>query len=130
MSPQPQPPQAPPSPPRRGGFSHVLAASSSYGRNALPRAAALADVQAVADIVSVEDGDTFVRPIYAGNALATVRCAGPGPRYLTARPTAFAAAGGGGAFPPAAVESVAEEDLQAARVREAAVQSSTGGYQT
>lgn len=91
----------------------MLAPSSTFGRNVLPRAAALLDVQAVADVVGVQDGDTYVRPIYAGNALATVRALGQGPRILTVRPTAFAATPATGGS--AAVEAVSAEELQAAR---------------
>jgi electron transfer flavoprotein alpha subunit len=86
------------------GYSHVLAPSTSIGKNVLPRAAALLDVQQISDIVGVEGPDTFVRPIYAGNALATVKSKDP-IKMVTVRTTAFdAVAATGGS---AAIESVA-----------------------
>ena len=84
-------------------YSHVLAPSTSNGKNVMPRVAALLDVQQISDIVGVEGADTFVRPIYAGNALATVKSK-DAIKVITVRTTAFdavAAAGGS-----AAVESV------------------------
>jgi len=86
------------------GYSHVLAPATPNGKNVLPRAAALLDVQQVSDIIAVESADTFVRPIYAGNALATVQSS-DAIKVITVRTTGFdavAAAGGS-----AAVESVA-----------------------
>lgn len=97
---------------RRRNFSHILAASSSHGRNVLPRASALLDVQAVADVAQIIDPSTFVRPIYAGNALATVRALGEGLRMMTVRPTSFAAAQASGGS--AKVEEAAAEEVQAA----------------
>jgi electron transfer flavoprotein alpha subunit len=69
-------------------YSHILAPSTSNGKNILPRVAALLDVQQISDIVAVEAPDTFVRPIYAGNALATVKSKDP-IKVITVRTTAF-----------------------------------------
>ena len=86
-----------------GAISHVLAPASTFGKNVLPRVAALLDVAQISEIVAIESADTFVRPIYAGNALATVKSADP-VKVITVRTTAFEAAGEGGAV---AVEQVA-----------------------
>ncbi|NTV10434.1 MAG: electron transfer flavoprotein subunit alpha/FixB family protein [Zoogloea sp.] len=86
-----------------GGYSHILAPASSFGKNVTPRIAALLDVAQISDIVAVEAADTFVRPIYAGNALATVKSA-DAVKVITVRTTAFEAVGQGGA---AAVENLA-----------------------
>ena len=84
-------------------YSHILAPATSNGKNVMPRAAALLDVQQISDICAVESADTFVRPIYAGNALATVRSKDP-IKVITVRTTAFDAASPTGGS--AAVESV------------------------
>jgi electron transfer flavoprotein alpha subunit len=84
------------------GYSHVLAPATTFGKNFLPRVAALLDVAQISDIVAVESADTFVRPIYAGNALAIVRSADP-VKVISVRTTAFDAAGQGGAAPVAPV---------------------------
>ena len=87
-----------------GGYTHVLAPATAFGKNVLPRVAARLDVAQISDIVSVESPDTFQRPIYAGNAIATVQSA-DAVKVLTVRTTAFdAAPATGGA---AAIESVA-----------------------
>lgn len=88
------------------GCSHVLAPATSFGKNFMPRVAALLDVAQVSDIVAVESADTFVRPIYAGNALATVQSADP-VKVITVRTTAFEAAGPGTAAPIEAVDALA-----------------------
>jgi len=80
------------------GYSHVFAAATAYGKNILPRVAARLDCAQVSDIISVESADTFTRPIYAGNAIATVQST-DAIKVVTARPTNFdpAAAEGGAA---------------------------------
>ncbi len=76
-------------------YSHILAASTSFGKDLLPRLAALLDSAQLSDVVSVVDAETFVRPIYAGNVLATVKHTGER-KLLTVRTTAFEAAIAGG----------------------------------
>jgi electron transfer flavoprotein alpha subunit len=71
-----------------GEYSHLLAASTAVGKNVMPRVAALLDVQPISDIAGVEDADTFVRPIYAGNALATVRSS-DSRKVITVRAASF-----------------------------------------
>ncbi|MXW91400.1 MAG: electron transfer flavoprotein subunit alpha/FixB family protein [Rhodospirillaceae bacterium] len=74
-----------------GGYTHLVATATTHGKNVMPRVAALLDVQQVSDITGVESADTFVRPIYAGNAMATVRST-DGVKVVTVRQTAFDAA--------------------------------------
>src|SRR6185295_1178900 len=69
-------------------YTHLVAPSTSNGKNVMPRVAALLDVQQISDIVAVEGADTFVRPIYAGNALATVKSK-DAIKVITVRTTAF-----------------------------------------
>ena len=92
-------------------YSHVLAPGTTTGKNILPRAAALADCQQISDIVAVEGPDTFVRPIYAGNALATVKSSDP-IKFITVRTTAFdAVAATGGSAPVEQVAAPADTGL-------------------
>ena len=88
---------------KTGGYSHVLAPATTFGKNILPRVAALLDVAQISEIVAIESADTFVRPIYAGNALATVKSS-DAIKVITVRTTAFDAVAAGGAAP---VESIA-----------------------
>ncbi|OGA16131.1 MAG: electron transfer flavoprotein subunit beta [Betaproteobacteria bacterium RIFCSPLOWO2_02_FULL_66_14] len=92
-------------------YSHVLAPATSNGKNVLPRAAALLDCQQISEIVEVESPDTFVRPIYAGNALATVQSSDP-IKFITVRATGFdAVAATGGSASVQALEAPADSGL-------------------
>lgn len=73
---------------KKGSYTHVICAHSAFGKNMLPRAAALLDVMQVSDIVGVESEDTFIRPIYAGNAIATIQTSDK-IKLITVRGTAF-----------------------------------------
>ena len=85
------------------GYGYLLAPATTSGKNFMPRVAALLDVAQISEIVAVVSADTFVRPIYAGNVLATVQSADP-VKVLTVRATAFEAAGEEGS---AATENLA-----------------------
>jgi electron transfer flavoprotein alpha subunit len=83
-------------------YSHILAPATTFGKNFLPRVAALLDVAQISDIIAVDSPDTFVRPIYAGNALATVQSSDR-VKVITVRTTGFEAAkadGGSAAIEP------------------------------
>ncbi|MBS0370525.1 MAG: FAD-binding protein [Proteobacteria bacterium] len=86
-----------------GEYSHIFAPASTFGKNFLPRVAALLDVAQISEIVAVETPDTFVRPIYAGNALATVKSADP-VKVVSVRTTGFDAVACTGTAPVVAVE--------------------------
>jgi electron transfer flavoprotein alpha subunit len=79
---------------RKGGYTHVIAGHTAFGKNLMPRVAALLDSQQVSDVIAIENENTFVRPIYAGNAIATVESSDP-IKIITIRGTAFAAAATG-----------------------------------
>jgi electron transfer flavoprotein alpha subunit len=87
-----------------GGYSHLLFPATAYGKGVAPRVAALLDKAQVSDVIKVIDADTFVRPIYAGNAYATVKSS-DSVKVITVRGTAFAAAASSGGA--ALVEAVA-----------------------
>jgi electron transfer flavoprotein alpha subunit len=96
------------------GYTHVVAPATSFGKNVAPRIAAKLDVAQVSDLTAIETPDTFVRPIYAGNAFATVRSADR-VKVITVRTTAFDAAQASGGS--AAIETVAAApEVTAARV--------------
>ncbi|MBS7325355.1 MAG: FAD-binding protein [Thiopseudomonas sp.] len=85
------------------GYSHILAPATTTGKNLLPRVAALLDTDQISEIIAVESADTFKRPIYAGNAIATVQSSAA-IKVITVRGTGFDAAAEGGS---AAVENIA-----------------------
>ena len=80
------------------GYSHIVMAADSVGKNIAPRVAALLDVAQISEAIQVVSPDTFVRPIYAGNAMATVQ-SGDKIKVVTIRPTNFKAGAGGGSAP-------------------------------
>ena len=88
-----------------GDYSHVVAAATTTGKNFMPRVAALLDVAQISDIIGVESEDTFVRPIYAGNAIATVQSS-DGKKVITVRAASFDAAGTSGSAEIAAIDVV------------------------
>ena len=95
------------------GYSHVMAAVTTSAKNVMPRAAALLDVQQISDISGVESADTFVRPIYAGNAMATVQSS-DAIKLLTVRATAVEpVAAEGGSAAVEAVEATGSSGLSA-----------------
>ena len=89
-----------------GPYDAILAAHTTGGKNILPRAAALLDIAPISDIMGVESADTFVRPIYAGNAIATV-CTSDAKKVVTVRATAFEAVSESGGS--ASIEEVGGE---------------------
>ena len=93
-----------------GQFTHVLAPATGFGKNFMPRVAALLDVAQISDISGIESADTFVRPIYAGNVLATVQSKDK-IKVITVRITAFDPATGEGSAATENVAAVADSGL-------------------
>jgi len=94
-----------------GGYSHVIAPATTFGKNVMPRAAALLDVAQISDIAEIVSEDTFIRPIYAGNAMAKVQSGDP-IKMITVRTTKFdATAETGGSASVAAVGATEDADL-------------------
>lgn len=86
-------------------YTHILAPATSSGKNILPRAAALLDSQQISEVIAIEASDTFLRPVYAGNAIATVKSSDQ-IKLLTVRGTAFEPASPAGGSAP--IESIGE----------------------
>ncbi|PQA87940.1 electron transfer flavoprotein subunit alpha/FixB family protein [Hyphococcus luteus] len=93
-----------------GDYDAILKAAATTGKNVMPRVAALLDVMQISEIVAVEAPDTFVRPIYAGNAMQTVK-SNDAKKIVTVRATAFQAAGDGGSAEVATVDAPADPGL-------------------
>ena len=91
-------------------YGHILAPATTGGKNFMPRVAALLDVAQISEISAVESADTFARPIYAGNVIATVKSSDP-VKVITVRSTAFEAAGEGGSAPIEALAAGADLGL-------------------
>jgi len=91
-------------------YSHVLACASTTGKNVLPRVAALKDVAQISEIIAVESADTFKRPIYAGNAIATVQ-SDDALKVITVRATGFDAVAESGSAAVEAVDFVADNAM-------------------
>ncbi|GGC82223.1 electron transfer flavoprotein subunit alpha/FixB family protein [Vreelandella lutescens] len=104
-----------------GDYTHVLASASTTGKNVLPRLAALKDVSQLSDVIGVESADTFLRPIYAGNAIATVK-SDDALKVITIRTTGFDAVGTSGSATTEAVDFVAD-NAQSSFVKQELAQS-------
>ncbi|MAM03280.1 MAG: electron transfer flavoprotein subunit alpha [Halomonas sp.] len=104
-----------------GDYTHVLASASTTGKNVLPRLAALKDVKQLSDVIGGESADTFLRPIYAGNAIATVK-SDDALKVITIRSTGFDAVGTGGSATTEAVDFVAD-NAQSSFVKQELAQS-------
>jgi electron transfer flavoprotein alpha subunit len=97
------------------GYSHILATATAYGKSVAPRVAALLDKAQISDIIKVVDADTFQRPIYAGNAYATVKSS-DSVKVLTVRGTAFNAAATSGGSGAVEITKSERPELTAAKI--------------
>jgi len=93
-----------------GDYSHVAAPATTDAKNIMPRVAALLDVMIIPDVSAIDDAETFQRPVYAGNAVQTVRSA-DAVKVLTIRTASFEAAGDGGSAPVETVGAAADPAL-------------------
>jgi len=98
-------------------YTHILAPATTFGKNLLPRVAALLDVAQISEITAVESADVFVRPIYAGNAMATVQSQ-DSIKVITVRTTAFDPVGTGAAAPLESLAGVGDLGLTELQGRE------------
>ena len=93
-----------------GDYSHIVAPSTSASKNILPRVAALLDVMVISEVTAVIDADTFERPIYAGNAIQTVKST-DATKVATIRTSTFDASGEGGAAPVTSIDAAGDPGL-------------------
>jgi electron transfer flavoprotein alpha subunit len=93
-----------------GGYTHIVAPATTDAKNVMPRVAALLDVMVISDVSGVVDGDTFERPIYAGNAIQTVR-SGDKIKVVSIRTSTFEPAGAGGSAPVENIGAAANPGL-------------------
>lgn len=94
------------------GFSHIVAPSGAFSKSVLPRVAALLDVMVISEVLAVIDADTFERPIYAGNAIQTVKSS-DATKVMTIRTATFEAAGTGGSAPVEKTSAAIDGSLSA-----------------
>ena len=93
-----------------GDYSHIVAPATTDAKNIMPRVAALLDCMVISDVQEISDADTFVRPIYAGNAIASVKSADP-KKVVTIRTASFDAAGMGGSAPVENIDAAGDPAL-------------------
>jgi electron transfer flavoprotein alpha subunit len=95
-----------------GDYEHIVAPATAAAKNVMPRVAALLDVMVISDVTAIADGATFERPIYAGNAIQTVK-SHDAKKVVTVRTSTFDAAGEGGAAPVESIAAAADPGLSA-----------------